>query len=105
MYPESRPKEKDPEKALAQGLKISQLRMAGWTNPKTNGKNGLFVEDDWKNLGDFLLREKQITQPVPTSRMYTNDFINEINTIRQGSCRAAGERVRSEVASTVTIKN
>ncbi len=79
MYPESRPKEKDPEKALVQGLRISQLRMAGWTNPRTNGKNGLFLEDDWKNLGDFLLREKQITQPVPTSRMYTNDFIDEIN--------------------------
>lgn len=79
MYPESRPKEKDPQKALARGLKVSQLRMAGWTNPKTNGKNGLFLEDDWKNLGDFLLREKQIAQPVPTSRMYTNDFIDEIN--------------------------
>lgn len=25
------------------------------------------------------LREKQITQPVPTSRMYTNDLIDEIN--------------------------
>lgn len=79
MYPESRPKESDPEKALAQGLKISQHRMAGWTNKKTNGKNGLFIEEDWKNLGDFLLREKQIAQPVPTSRMYTNAFIDEIN--------------------------
>lgn len=79
MYPESRPKEKDPEKALAQGLKISQLRMAGWTNPETRGKNGLFIDADWKNLSDFLLREKQIAQPVPTSRMFTNDFIDDIN--------------------------
>lgn len=79
MYPESRAKEADPQKALAQGLKISQLRMAGWTNPKTKGKNGLFIEEDWKNLGDFLLREKQITREVPTSRMYTNEFINDIN--------------------------
>lgn len=79
MYPEARPKESDPQKALAQGLKISQLRMAGWTNPKTKGKNGLFLEDDWKNLGDFLLREKQISRAVPTSRMYTNEFVDEIN--------------------------
>ena len=79
MYPESRPKEANLEKALEQGLRISQLRMAGWTNPKTNGKHGLFLEEDWKALGDFLLREKQIAQPVPTSRMYTNDLIDEIN--------------------------
>lgn len=53
--------------------------MGGWKNPNTNGKNGIFLEDDWKNLSDFLLKEKQITQPVPTSRMYTNDLIDEIN--------------------------
>lgn len=79
MYPESRPKETDPEKSLQQGLKISQLRMAGWTNPATNGKHGLFIEEDWKNLGDFLLQEQQISRPVPTSRMYTNAFIDEVN--------------------------
>ncbi len=79
MYSESRPKEPDPQKALAQGLKVSEPRMAGWKSPKTHGKNGLFLEEDWKNLSDFLLEEKQITQPVPASRMYTNDLIDEIN--------------------------
>lgn len=79
MYPESRPKESDPQKALAQGLNVSQLRMGGWRSSKTHGKNGLFLDEDWKNLGDFLLREKQLAQPVPTTRMYTNDLIDEIN--------------------------
>lgn len=79
VYPESRPKESDTQKALAQGLKVSELRMAGWKNSKTHGKNGLFLAEDWNNLSDFLLREKQITQPVPASRMYTNDLIDEIN--------------------------
>ncbi|MGL5166934.1 MAG: ABC transporter substrate-binding protein [Afipia sp.] len=79
LYPESRPKEPDPEKALAQGLKISQLRMAGWTNPATKGKHGLFIDKDWENLGNFLLQEKQIAKAVPTSRMFTNQFIDEIN--------------------------
>jgi NitT/TauT family transport system substrate-binding protein len=79
LYPEGKPKESDPEKALAQGLKISQLRMAGWTNPATNGKHGLFIQEDWENLSNFLLREKQIEKSVPPSRMYTNAFIDEIN--------------------------
>jgi NitT/TauT family transport system substrate-binding protein len=79
LYPENRPKEADPQKALAQGLKVSEPRMAGWKSSKTDGKNGRFVEEDWKNLNDFLLEEKQIIQPVPTSRMYTNDLNDEIN--------------------------
>jgi NitT/TauT family transport system substrate-binding protein len=79
VYPESRPKDTDPQKALAQGLRILEARKPGWTSPKTNGKNGLFIEEDWKNLSNFLLAGGQISQPVPTSRMYTNDMIDEIN--------------------------
>lgn len=74
-FPESKPKENDPDKRIQQGLKISQLRMAGWTNPATNGKHGLFLEEDWKNLNRFLL----LKPPVPTSRMFTNEFIDAIN--------------------------
>jgi NitT/TauT family transport system substrate-binding protein len=75
MFPESQPKENDPDRRLRQGLKISQLRMAGWTNPATNGKHGLFLEEDWQNLNRFLL----LKPPVPTSRMFTNEFIDAIN--------------------------
>jgi NitT/TauT family transport system substrate-binding protein len=79
VYPESRSKEADPQKALAEGLKIFQERSPSWTNPKTNGKNGLFLEDDWRNLSDFLLAGGQIAKSVPTSRIYTNDLIDQIN--------------------------
>jgi NitT/TauT family transport system substrate-binding protein len=79
MYPESRPREPDAQKALAQGLKILEAQSPSWTSAKTNGKNGLFIEEDWKNLSSFLLAGGQIAQPVPTSRMYTNDLIDEIN--------------------------
>jgi NitT/TauT family transport system substrate-binding protein len=75
IFPESQPKENDPNKRLQQGLKVSQLRMAGWTYPATNGKHGLFLEDDWKNLNRFLL----LKPPVPTSRTFTNEFIDQIN--------------------------
>lgn len=79
VYPESRSKEADPQKALAEGLKILQVRSPSWTSPKTHGKNGLFLEDDWKSLSDFLLAGGQIAKPVPTSRIYTNDLIDQIN--------------------------
>lgn len=79
VYPESRSKQDDPQKALAEGLKILQVRSPSWTSPKTNGKNGLFIEDDWKSLSDFLMAGGQIAKPVPTSRIYTNDLIDQIN--------------------------
>jgi NitT/TauT family transport system substrate-binding protein len=79
VYPESRPREPDAQKAVTQGVKILEARKPGWTSAKTNGKNGLFVEEDWNNLSSFLLAGGQIAQPVPTSRMYTNDLIDEIN--------------------------
>lgn len=81
MYPEGRPKAyaKDPQKALAQALKIIKLREGVWVSPRTRGKNGLFLEENWQDLNDFLLKEKQIAEPVPTSRMYTNALIDEIN--------------------------
>ena len=74
-FPKSKPKENDPDKRIQQGFKISQLRMAGWTNPATNGKHGLFLEEDWKTLNRFLL----LKPPVPTSRMSINEFIDAIN--------------------------
>jgi NitT/TauT family transport system substrate-binding protein len=76
MYPESKSKAADPEKRLQEGLKISAPRIAGYSSSATNGKHGLFLEEDWKNLNKFLL----LNPPVPASRMFTNEFIEEINT-------------------------
>jgi NitT/TauT family transport system substrate-binding protein len=75
MYPEGRPKNKDPEKRLQQGLKISAPRLAGYVSPATMEKHGLFVAQDWDNLNKFLM----LNPPVPPSRMYTNQYIDEIN--------------------------
>ncbi|HVR58450.1 MAG TPA: ABC transporter substrate-binding protein [Pseudolabrys sp.] len=79
LYPESKPNEAGPEKSLAQGLRINQPRMAGWVEPSTNGKRGLFIQQDWESLGEFLLQGQQIAKPVPASRMYTNALIDDVN--------------------------
>jgi NitT/TauT family transport system substrate-binding protein len=79
LYPEAKPNEPDPQKRIAQGLAILNSKIPGWNSPDTGGKHGLFVAKNWDILGNFLLREKQISKLVPTSRMFTNELIDEIN--------------------------
>ncbi len=88
LYPEARPNNPDPQKRLAQGMAILKSKLPGWTSPDTGGKYGMFVERDWKVLGDFLLQEKQLSKPVPTSRMFTNELIDEINIYDKDKIRA-----------------
>lgn len=78
MYPESKPAEADPEKRLARGVKMTRS-ILGWVDSETGEKHGLFIAPRWENLSNFLLEGKQITKAVSTSRMYTNDFIDQIN--------------------------
>lgn len=78
LFPESKPKETDPEKSLAHGLKMS-VRIPTTIDPATNGKHGLFIESSWANISEFLLEGGQIQKPVSTSRMFTNGLIDEVN--------------------------
>ena len=41
-----------------------------------------------RRSSSFLLAGGQIAQPVPTSRMYTNDLIDEINSFDQNAIKA-----------------
>jgi NitT/TauT family transport system substrate-binding protein len=53
--------------------------MEGCVSPDVGEKHGMFIEKDWDLLGQFLLQEQQLSKPVPASRMFTNEFIDEIN--------------------------
>jgi NitT/TauT family transport system substrate-binding protein len=75
LYPENRPAGVERELAIQGGLKISASRIAGYTSPATMDKHGLFFAEDWNNLNKFLL----LNPPVPASRMFTNEFIDEVN--------------------------
>jgi NitT/TauT family transport system substrate-binding protein len=85
MYPEAKPAHPDPHARLTQGLAILAAKIPGWTSIEAGNKRGLFIEKDWKALGDFLLQEKQLLKAVPTSRMYMNDLIDEINSYDRGA--------------------
>ncbi len=92
LYPEAKPSDADPDKRMAQGMAILQSKIPGWTSPDASGKHGLFVEKDWEMLSRFLLQEKQLTKPVPTSRMFTNDLIDEINSYDKSGVEAEAMR-------------
>jgi NitT/TauT family transport system substrate-binding protein len=80
LYPEAEPKNMPPDKALEGGIFVNTERMKIWKSPNTPpGKDGMFIEPQWKDFVDFMLEQKLISQPVPLDKIYTNDLIAEIN--------------------------
>lgn len=78
VYPESKPANGNAEENLRRGVKMTAT-WDGWTDPEIGDKRGVFIASRWKDLSDFLLKGGQITTPVPTSRMFTDALIDQIN--------------------------
>ena len=79
-YPESRSKNPDPAKAIAEGIVVNQGRLAIWNSDKIGPKHGLFVERDWQNLLQFLKDQGAMPDTPPLDKVLTNQFIDQINT-------------------------
>lgn len=79
LRPEAQPKSMSADEALKQGVAVAEARMNIWSSPKTKGINGAFVEQDWKNLVDFLKDLGSLKEDIPTSRIYTTALVDEIN--------------------------
>ncbi|KIZ47800.1 MULTISPECIES: ABC transporter substrate-binding protein [Rhodopseudomonas] len=78
VHPESKPTEGTPEQKLERGLKMIST-LDGWTDEQLGDKRAEFIESRWSELSDFLLQGGQISKPVPASRMFTREFVDEIN--------------------------
>lgn len=78
LHPESKPVDGTAEQKLERGLKMIGT-LDGWTDQEAGDKHGVFIESRWNDLSDFLLQGGQIAKPVPASRMFTSQFIGEIN--------------------------
>ena len=79
-FSESEPKNMPPDKALEGGIFVNQERMKIWKSPNTGeGKDGSFIEPQWRDFVDFMLQQKLIEKPVPLKLIYTNELIPEIN--------------------------
>ena len=80
LYPEAEPKNMPPDKALEGGIFVNTERMKIWKSSETGpGKDGMFLEHQWKDFIDFMLEQKLIEKPVPLDKIYTNELIPEIN--------------------------
>ena len=79
-YPESRSKNPDPARAIAEGIAVNQGRLAIWNSQKIGAKHGLFVEADWQGLLQFLKDQGAMPDTPPIDRVFTNQFIDQINT-------------------------
>jgi NitT/TauT family transport system substrate-binding protein len=55
-------------------------RLKIWKSKDTGtGQDGMFLEPQWKNFIDFMLRQKLLSEPVPLDKIYTNELISQIN--------------------------
>ncbi len=79
-YPEARSKNPDMAAAIAEGIAVNQGRMKIWNSPKTGDKHGLFIEADWKRLLTFLKDQGAMPAEPPIGDVFTNQFIDQINT-------------------------
>jgi NitT/TauT family transport system substrate-binding protein len=78
-YPEARSKNPDPAQAIAEGIAVNQGRLAIWNSQKVGAKHGLFVEADWQGLLQFLKDQGAMPDTPPIDRVFTNQFIDQIN--------------------------
>jgi NitT/TauT family transport system substrate-binding protein len=65
---------------MAEGIAVNQGRMKIWNSPKIGDKHGLFVEADWKRLLSFLKDQGAMPETPPIESVFTNQFIDQINT-------------------------
>jgi NitT/TauT family transport system substrate-binding protein len=79
LIPESEPTNLPADEALKVGLQVNVSRMKNWDSPKTEGKLGLLIKDDWKRHIDFMRTNGQLQADIPLDSVITNDLIGEIN--------------------------
>lgn len=92
-YPAARPKAETPAAAMEEGIKVNQRRMAIWSSPKTNGQNGLFIEQDWMRLVDFMIQQRLMTEKLKPARIFTNEMIPAINKYDRAALIASAKTV------------
>jgi NitT/TauT family transport system substrate-binding protein len=102
LFPESEPKNIDPKTALRGGIRVNELRMAIWNSPKNKGQLGLFIDSDWKRLVDYMKSTGVLKEELPLDRIYTNQFIPEINKFDKDAIR---KQAKSIDLSTISAKN
>jgi len=80
-FPASKPANMSEDEALKNALVVNESRMQIWTSPKTGGKHGMFIAEDWRNVVQFAKDHNVISREAdaPLEKLYTNKFIEEIN--------------------------
>jgi NitT/TauT family transport system substrate-binding protein len=93
LVPEAEPKTGNPDEILKGGILVNQRRMEIWTAPRTNGVYGTFLPDTWDGLVSYLMEQGVLKQKVPTSRIFTSDFIKEANNFDRAAIQAQAKAI------------
>jgi len=93
-FPASKPANMPEDQALKVAIEVNKTRIAKWVSPKTQGKHGLFLEEDYKELVQFTKDFDMIPRDAAfdLSKFYTNKLIEDAN-------RFDREAVRKQAAA------
>ncbi len=88
LVPEAQPRTGTPDAIIKGGIAVNQKRMEIWNSPKTGGVYGAFVPQSWDDLVTYLVNNGVLKQKVPTSRIFTNDFVKQANDFDRAAIQA-----------------
>jgi NitT/TauT family transport system substrate-binding protein len=91
-FPETRSKNPNATEAIAEGISVNQGRLAIWNSEKIGAKHGLFVDSDWQNLLQFLKDQGAMPDTPPLDKVFTNQFIDQINTYDRAGVIATAKK-------------
>lgn len=93
-FPASKVGNVSDEQALAIATQTNKARMDLWHSPAVQGRQGFFLEDDYKHLVQFTKDFAMIAPDaeVKTESLYTNKHIAEINSFDRDAIRAQARR-------------
>jgi NitT/TauT family transport system substrate-binding protein len=90
-YPESKPVGLTEDQALKSTVAAMMTRLNIWNDSRANDQHGLFLKPSWEALVTMMRSQDLLTQAVPAERIYTNEFIPEINRYDRGAVIAAAK--------------
>jgi NitT/TauT family transport system substrate-binding protein len=92
LYPNAKPSEGTEDKKMADAVAILKARLQTMLPAQGAAQMGFFTEKSWKDYVQVLHTGGHIsTKDVDTSRLYTNEFVKDINNFDVAAVEAAAK--------------
>lgn len=92
LYPATKPAEGSEDQKLADAVRVLKVRLATMLPEKDISRMGYYTEQSWKDYVEVLHVGGQLnTRDVDVSKLYTNQFVKDINNFDTAAVVAAAK--------------